>query len=212
MISLPDRLNTRRSLRCLPSSDGVQQRLPSLLDRPIAFAHRGARAHAPENTIEAFALAPAARRDRSGERRLADRRRRAGARPRRRRAASAGASGRSATLAAPSCPRTSRRWPSCSTRAGPTTTCRSTSRTPTPARRSSTSSREPRPELLPRLWLCHPDVDALARAAPVDDDVRLVDSTRLDADQGGARAPGGDARRRAASTPSTSTTPTGTAA
>jgi glycerophosphoryl diester phosphodiesterase len=35
----------------------VQQRLPSLLEVPIAFAHRGARAHAPENTIEAFQLA-----------------------------------------------------------------------------------------------------------------------------------------------------------
>lgn len=35
----------------------MQQRLPSLLTEPIAFAHRGARAHAPENTIEAFALA-----------------------------------------------------------------------------------------------------------------------------------------------------------
>ncbi len=35
----------------------MQQRLPSLLDPPIAFAHRGARAHAPENTIEAFSLA-----------------------------------------------------------------------------------------------------------------------------------------------------------
>ncbi len=34
----------------------VQQRLPSLLDDPIAFAHRGARAYAPENTIEAFQL------------------------------------------------------------------------------------------------------------------------------------------------------------
>ena len=34
----------------------VQQRLPSLLERPIAFAHRGARAHAPENTLEAFGL------------------------------------------------------------------------------------------------------------------------------------------------------------
>ncbi len=32
----------------------MQQRLPSLLDSPIAFAHRGGRAHAPENTIEAF--------------------------------------------------------------------------------------------------------------------------------------------------------------
>jgi glycerophosphoryl diester phosphodiesterase len=35
----------------------VQQRLPSLLDQPIAFAHRGARAHAPENTLTAFSLA-----------------------------------------------------------------------------------------------------------------------------------------------------------
>jgi glycerophosphoryl diester phosphodiesterase len=35
----------------------VQQRLPSLIDPPIGFAHRGARAHAPENTLEAFRLA-----------------------------------------------------------------------------------------------------------------------------------------------------------
>ena len=35
----------------------MQQRLPSRLDPPIAFAHRGGRAHAPENTIEAFTLA-----------------------------------------------------------------------------------------------------------------------------------------------------------
>lgn len=35
----------------------MQQRLPSHLDPPITFAHRGARAHAPENTIEAFELA-----------------------------------------------------------------------------------------------------------------------------------------------------------
>jgi len=34
----------------------VQQRLPSLLDSPILFAHRGARAYARENTIEAFQL------------------------------------------------------------------------------------------------------------------------------------------------------------
>src|SRR4051812_14125079 len=30
---------------------------PSLRQPPIAFAHRGARAHAPENTLEAFSLA-----------------------------------------------------------------------------------------------------------------------------------------------------------
>ncbi|MFZ6002557.1 MAG: glycerophosphodiester phosphodiesterase [Actinomycetota bacterium] len=32
-------------------------RLPSIRFPPIGFAHRGARAHAPENTLEAFALA-----------------------------------------------------------------------------------------------------------------------------------------------------------
>lgn len=41
----------------LPSSRSVQQRLPSRLDPPITFAHRGARAHAPENTLESFELA-----------------------------------------------------------------------------------------------------------------------------------------------------------
>lgn len=35
----------------------MQQRLPSRIDPPITFAHRGARAHAPENTLEAFELA-----------------------------------------------------------------------------------------------------------------------------------------------------------
>jgi glycerophosphoryl diester phosphodiesterase len=35
----------------------VQQLLPSLIDPPILFAHRGAKAYAPENTIQAFALA-----------------------------------------------------------------------------------------------------------------------------------------------------------
>ena len=40
----------------MADSAEVQQRLPSLLDRPILFAHRGARAHARENTIEAFQL------------------------------------------------------------------------------------------------------------------------------------------------------------
>lgn len=35
----------------------VAPRIPTRLDQPIGFAHRGARAHAQENTIEAFALA-----------------------------------------------------------------------------------------------------------------------------------------------------------
>lgn len=35
----------------------MSMRLPPQLDRPIGFAHRGAMAHAPENTVEAFDLA-----------------------------------------------------------------------------------------------------------------------------------------------------------
>jgi glycerophosphoryl diester phosphodiesterase len=35
----------------------VAPRLPSLRQPPIGFAHRGARAHAPENTLDAFRLA-----------------------------------------------------------------------------------------------------------------------------------------------------------
>src|SRR5690349_21453831 len=35
----------------------MTNRFPSLRTPPIAFAHRGARAHAPDNTIEAFRLA-----------------------------------------------------------------------------------------------------------------------------------------------------------
>lgn len=34
----------------------MQQRLPSLLDTPLAFAHRGAKGYAAENTLGAFAL------------------------------------------------------------------------------------------------------------------------------------------------------------
>src|SRR5947208_15610492 len=40
------------SLRCVAVPG-----LPSLIRPPIAFGHRGARAHAPENTLESFQLA-----------------------------------------------------------------------------------------------------------------------------------------------------------
>ncbi|MFM8714015.1 MAG: glycerophosphodiester phosphodiesterase, partial [Actinomycetota bacterium] len=35
----------------------MQQRLPSILQPPVLFAHRGARAHEEENTMPAFLLA-----------------------------------------------------------------------------------------------------------------------------------------------------------
>lgn len=41
----------------LPEWVVVPTRLPSLRQPPIGFAHRGARANAPENTLEAFVLA-----------------------------------------------------------------------------------------------------------------------------------------------------------
>jgi glycerophosphoryl diester phosphodiesterase len=62
---MPETLNTPGFYGVTPSRDAapdghdpeVQQRLPSLLSPPIGFAHRGARAHARENTLEAFELA-----------------------------------------------------------------------------------------------------------------------------------------------------------
>lgn len=44
--------------RCRVHHHGeVPPRNPTRLERPIGFAHRGARAHAPENTLESFELA-----------------------------------------------------------------------------------------------------------------------------------------------------------
>jgi glycerophosphoryl diester phosphodiesterase len=39
--------------------------------------------------------------------------------------------------------------------------------------------RDHAPDLAPRLWLCHPEWDALVELRGLHDDVRLVDSTRL---------------------------------
>ncbi len=58
----------------------MQQRLPSLLDPPIMFAHRGAKAHAPENTIAGLPARARDGRHRARERRVAHPRRRARAR------------------------------------------------------------------------------------------------------------------------------------
>jgi glycerophosphoryl diester phosphodiesterase len=159
----------------LPS---VQQRLPSLLDRPIAFAHRGARAHAPENTLEAFTLAlrlgatglesdvwvtadGVAVLEHDGvvggflrRRDIADLRR-------------AELPGHIPTL--------EELLVECGT-----------------GHDLSLDLKDPdaggvvlevvervAPELRPRLWLCHPDMAALGALRAVDDEVRLVHSTKL---------------------------------
>ena len=137
MISLPERLNTPAQSTGLPSSADVQQRLPSLLGTPIALRpSRGPRPRPGEHPrglraglrLGATGLESDVWLTSDGV---------AGARPRRRRARSAGASGRSGSCRATSCPSTSRRWPTCSSPAAPTTTCRSTSRGPASARPSS---------------------------------------------------------------------------
>ena len=166
------------SLPRVAQSAVVQQRLPSLLDPPIGFAHRGARDRAPENTIEAFRTAlelgatglesdvwltadGVAVLDHDGVVRLGRRRRPIG------------------TCRPTSCPSTSRRCAGCSTSAGRTSTSLSTSSTAGSAPRSSTWSASADSDLLGRLWLCASSVAELVALRPVNAAVRLVHSTRL---------------------------------
>jgi len=157
-----------------------QQRLPSLLDPPILFAHRGARAHAPENTIEAFALAlklgatglesdvwttsdGIAVLDHDGEvprgrlrkRKIGDLRR--------------------AEL--PShIPTLTDLYEQCGTDYELSLDLKDPGSGPLVI----ATTREAAPEMLPRLWLCSPYLHKIERLRPLDGDVKLVDSTRLD--------------------------------
>jgi glycerophosphoryl diester phosphodiesterase len=156
----------------------MQQRLASLLERPLTFAHRGARAHAPENTIEAFRLAlklgatglesdvwvtadGVAVLDHDGV---------VGTRGRRR------AIGEVDRAALPShIPSVAEMLEACpeefafsldlkdDAAIGPTLG----------------AIREVRPNLEGDLWLCHHDVHRLIAMRPLSDDVMWVDSTRL---------------------------------
>ena len=163
----------------------MQQRLPSLLDPPIAFAHRGARAHAPENTIEAFTLAlrlgatglesdvwltsdgvPVLDHDGVVRARLRSRPISTVTR---------------AQLPA-HIPALTDLFDACGTAydlsldvkdpvAGPTTIA---------------TVREAAPALVGRLWLCFADWRTAAALRPTDPDVKLVDSTRLGRIKNGA--------------------------
>lgn len=156
----------------------MQQRLPTLLERPIAFAHRGARAHAPENTIEAFSLGlrlgatglesdvwltrdGVAVLDHDGVVRVGRRKRPITEVDR-------------ADLPSP-IPSLTDLLEQCGhdyhlsldlkdERAGPVVIA---------------ICREMAPELVPRLWLCDPDLERLRRLRPIDADVRLVQSTKI---------------------------------
>jgi glycerophosphoryl diester phosphodiesterase len=152
---------------------------PSLIDPPIGFAHRGARAHAPDNTLDAFSLAlrlgatgletdlwltadgvPVL--DHDGVVRRRGRQRPIGALPR-------------AALPA-FIPTLSDLLPLCRSGihlaidicdpAGGAVTIRTV--------------QAEHPALLPRLWLCRPDVGSLVALRPLDTQVKLVNSTRLE--------------------------------
>ena len=167
-------------LRRLAGWGSVQQRLPSLLDPPILFAHRGARAYAPENTIKAFQLAL----------RL-------------------GATGLESDvwLTADRVPVLDhggivRRGPFKKLPIGMVKRVDLPAHIPSLAQMLAACGtgfnfsldlkdrdsgpdvidvvRAQAPDLLPRLWLCGPSIDALAALRPFDAHVKLVDSTRLE--------------------------------
>lgn len=157
----------------------MQQRLPSLLDPPILFAHRGARAHAPENTIEAFRLGlrlgatglesdvwatadGVAVLDHDGVVKKGLRKRPIG-------------ETRRAELPA-HIPSLAEMIESCGTDYHLSLDLKDPDCGPLVI----DTVREVAPEMVPRLWLCSPHLRVIEPLRSYDADVKLVDSTRLD--------------------------------
>lgn len=153
-------------------------RQPRLRPEPIGFAHRGASAHAPENTLEAFELAR-----RLGARGLEsdvwltadgvavlDHDGVVGGRLRRRPISTVDR----ASLP-PHVPSLGELYDVVGTG------CELSLDVKDPAAVPSVlaAAREAGGDAVGRLWLCHPDWEQVASWRPLDDDVRLVDSTRL---------------------------------
>jgi glycerophosphoryl diester phosphodiesterase len=157
----------------------VAARYPSLIVPPIGFAHRGARAHAQENTLDAFRLA--ARLGATGlETDLwltADGvpvldhdgviRRRGRQRPL--------AAVDRASLPA-SIPTLSEFLAACE----PGLHVSIDVCDPAAGALIIETVQAEKPDLLPRLWLCRPDLPSLTALRPLDPKVKLVNSTRLE--------------------------------
>ena len=157
----------------------VEARYPSLMEPPIGFAHRGAKAHAPDNTLEAFTLAlrlgatgletdiwltadgiPVLDHDGVVRRR-----------------------GRQRPIAKMSradlpahIPTLSELLALCST----DTHVAIDVCDPAAGAVIVETVQAERADLLPRLWLCRPDLPSLIALRPLDPQVKLVNSTRLD--------------------------------
>jgi glycerophosphoryl diester phosphodiesterase len=152
--------------------------LPSLLDPPVLFAHRGGRAHAPDNTLEAFTLAlrlgatglesdawitsdGVAVLDHDGY---------AGSRMRRRRIRHT-----PREELPPHIPTLAELYAACGTRFELSIDVKDVD-----AFDAIVSvARDAGPQTLAHLWLCHPDVQVLAGWRGRCREVRLVNSTRL---------------------------------
>jgi glycerophosphoryl diester phosphodiesterase len=169
----------------------VQQRLPSLLDPPIGFAHRGARDRAQENTIDAFRVAlelgatglesdvwltsdGVAVLDHDGVVRVGRRRRQIGA------------------CRADELPEHIPTLRQLLEQCGSDYHLSLDLKAPGSGAAVIDVVADAAAELLERLWLCAPTVDELLALRPVDRRVRLVHSTRL------ARFPAGPERAAAA--------------
>ncbi len=156
----------------------VQQRLPSLLPEPIGFGHRGARAHARENTLDAFALGlklgatglesdvwvtadGVAVLDHDGMVKRGLRKRPI------------------TEMRRDELPEHIPSLAELVDRCGSGYHLSLDLKQPGIGPRVIDTVREAAPDLLPRLWLCHPGVGELVELRPFDDDVKLVNSTRL---------------------------------
>lgn len=151
-------------------------RHPSLLDPPVGFAHRGARAHSPENTIEGFNLA--LRLGASGLESdvwltrdgvaVLDHDGLIGRRPRRRRIADV-----DRAALPPHIPSLTELYEQC----GPAFELSLDIKDPAAVAEVVATARDHETE--DRLWLCHPDLDTVASWRELSSRARLVHSTRM---------------------------------